>query len=250
MPLSPPAPAASDWHCHLLPGLDDGPRETAEALEMARLLQSAGHREVYCTPHCIKGSFETTPEQVRGAVAELQSALDAEGIDLKLHPGMEYYLDEFFPSVLDDPLLLGETNLLLVEAPSQADPEMLREHLFAVVRRGLVPLFAHPERYAFFALPEERRGFWAKVRTTLPSFLNLPSGPREEHEAHSRGLQLLTDLAAMGCRFQGNLGSFTGFYGEVVQRQARLIQRAGFYALYGSDGHSPRQLRAVLQTVP
>lgn len=38
-----------DTHCHLLPGLDDGPREREESLLLAERLESVGVRRVVCT---------------------------------------------------------------------------------------------------------------------------------------------------------------------------------------------------------
>ena len=149
----------TDYHCHLLPGLDDGSASVAESLEMARLLAEAGFAEVYCTPHCMKGVYDTTPQAVRAGVAELQRAVDLAGIALRLQPGMEYYLDEYFPAALEKPVPLGETGMLLVEAPSQAHPELVQENIFLAVRQGFTPLFAHPERCDFLAAaaPRKRR---------------------------------------------------------------------------------------------
>jgi len=40
-----------DTHCHLLAGVDDGPRTDAEALRLARKLVAEGVTTVLCTPH-------------------------------------------------------------------------------------------------------------------------------------------------------------------------------------------------------
>ena len=49
-----------DFHCHILPGLDDGPAHIDESVAMAAALRDAGFRTIYCTPHLIKGCFERT----------------------------------------------------------------------------------------------------------------------------------------------------------------------------------------------
>ncbi len=166
----------TDYHCHLLPGLDDGSASLEESLKMAEALAEAGFKEVYCTPHCMRGVYDTTPADVRKGVVELQKAADGEGIALKLHPGMEYYLDEYFPEHLEDPVPLGETGMLLVEAPSQVNPDLVRENLFLVVRKGFTPLFAHPERYDFLAPAQSRdeipffqkiKGMFSRVGASL-----------------------------------------------------------------------------------
>ena len=52
-----------------------------------------------------------------------------------------------------------------------------------------------------------------------------------------------SSLSDLGCLFQGNLGSFAGQYGSAVQKRAEMLQAAGRYFCYGTDGHSPRSLR-------
>jgi protein-tyrosine phosphatase len=75
-----------DFHCHILPGLDDGPKTIEESIEMAEALQNAGFTAVYCTPHLIKGAYEADNEAVRTAAAVLQKRLNNENIGLELFP--------------------------------------------------------------------------------------------------------------------------------------------------------------------
>lgn len=222
-----------DYHCHLLPSLDDGARDLAESLEMARILAAHGFRQVCCTPHCIRGSYDTTPTQVREAVVRLQAVLGREGIDLRLQPGMEYYLDEYFPD-LDALQPLGDSRLILVEAPSQGDMAVISEGIFRIARQGLTPLFAHPERFAQLA-PPGTAGLFNKVWTRFAT-----------PDAKITAQNSLNMLKEMGCLFQGNLGSFSGVYGRQVASRARAMLDHGLYACLGSDGHRPDMLRNCL----
>ncbi|ALC17052.1 Tyrosine-protein phosphatase YwqE [Desulfuromonas soudanensis] len=233
----------NDWHCHLLPGLDDGARSLDEALLMARQLAGAGFTEVYCTPHCIRGTYDNTPQTVRRGVLELQSALDGEDIPLRLHPGMEYYLDEYFPEALDDPQPLGGTSLLLVEAPSRAEPALVRENIHRAVRCGFTPLLAHPERTLFFDQAPPGDLSWTRIGRALRFFSPPPSPVATELSPDSE----LGYLRDMGCLFQGNLGSFAGVYGARVRRRAAALHGSGIYHCFGSDGHSPDSLEKVLE---
>lgn len=221
----------TDFHCHLLPALDDGARSVEESLEMARLLVAAGFREICCTPHCLKGMYETTPEQVRAGVARLQSEVERRRIPLKLHPGMEYCLDEFFAAELDRLLPLGDTRLVLVEAPLQADPLLVKECVFLLRRRQYVPLIAHPERSPLFRTGPEPTA----IQRVLVRLGTQGSKPKTRDS-------LLGELRTMGALFQGNLGSFSGFYGAGVRRQAEALRQAGFYHCYGTDAHRAEQV--------
>ena len=225
-----------DWHCHLLPGIDDGAPDLEESLAMARTLVAAGYRQVCCTPHCMHGVYGNDRQSVLQAVAALQRELDAAGIALHLLAGMEYYLDEFFPEQLADPLPLGSTRLLLVEPPSRAHPEVVRENLFRIVRKGLIPLLAHPERLAALVWedPKPAAGFWSR----LTGGFTTSRSPAPAFD--------LRDLRALGCQFQGNLGSLGGYYGTEVKARAQSLLQAGFYHRFGTDGHHQRGLTQIL----
>ena len=147
-----------DFHCHILPGLDDGAQNIEESLEMARILADAGFSEVYCTPHLIKGLYNNSPEIVINAVNELQKALAQENIALTLHAGMEYYIDEYLPSFLDKEFPTFEAAPhLLVEAPMHnANIDYIKDVIYQIVRKGFVPVLAHPERYTFLEQDVQR----------------------------------------------------------------------------------------------
>lgn len=234
-----------DYHCHILPGLDDGPATLSESLEMARALAAAGFATVCCTPHRIRGVYETTPAQVRAATRQLQGALDEAGIPLNLVPGGEYYLDEFLLEQLAEPLLLPG-NLLLVEVSSRAHAQFLTETLYQVIRMGLTPLIAHPERCALFASESTAQpAVVQKLAGLFGSAFNVKHKTRVSERADTAPL---ASLRAMGCKFQGNLGSFAGLYGERVRRQAEGFRASGLYTHYGSDLHTIRHKDILTMT--
>ncbi|BCR05398.1 phosphoesterase [Desulfuromonas versatilis] len=228
-----------DFHCHILPGIDDGPGSASESLKIARTLELAGFAEVYCTPHCIKGVWENTPAIVRRAVRDLQVLLDEAGILLKLRPGMEYYLDEFFPQFLTDPQTLGDSDYILVESPSRGIPDLIKENIFAAIRAGLKPVLAHPERHAMFAPQKEGSGVLFRVKRLLTRHRPV--------DAHYPAKPLLFALSDMGCCFQGNLGSFAGRYGKDVQQVGKQLLALGMYTHFGSDAHQPAGLSSMLE---
>jgi protein-tyrosine phosphatase len=200
-----------DIHCHLLPGLDDGPADEAEALEMARILSSAGFTEVYCTPHLLRGAYHNPPAKISAAVANLQNAVDKEQIPLRLHAGAEYYLDEFLPSYLEDPLTIGDS-LLLVEASYQVAPDFLFDSIFKIVQKKFTPILAHPERC---------------------NILDPEKDP-------------VAKLKAMGCLFQQNIGSFAGIYGEKVRLRALSYLEKGICGHIATDAHQSPHLEQWL----
>lgn len=243
-----------DFHSHILPGLDDGAKSLDESTEIASILVGSGFSEVYCTPHMIKGGFDNEPCNVRKAVIELKAVLTEAGISITLHPGAEYFLDEFLPGHLINPLPLDESSFFLVEAPMNADFDFIKECIYKIVRSGFVPLLAHPERYVFFdyELRNNGRGrFQPAAETTrnvITDFLSKFSGDygAEQLRMGTQSSKLKT-IIDMGCKFQGNIGSFAGIYGEKVRRRGIKFLQSGLYALLGTDAHSPRNLEKMIK---
>ena len=143
-----------DHHCHLLPRLDDGSSDPQESLAMARILAAFGFSAVHCTPHRIKGCYENDPAKVLQATRNLQREVHEAGIDLRLVPSTEHYLDEFLLDELPGAMTTGKARHLLVEAPFTAGAELLPPMVTGLVSRGMVPLIAHPERCSAFEIRE------------------------------------------------------------------------------------------------
>lgn len=233
-----------DYHCHILPGIDDGSTSMEESLAMARSLREAGYTTVHCTPHLIKGSFETDNAVVRKLVAALQAKIYSERIDLRLLPGREYFLDEFLPGYLKDPLPLGETRYILVEIPSYVPEDFVKESCYRIIHSGYTPLIAHPERCRLLEPIKDddrnRISFWGSLMNSKLTLGRQSASTRRSKTQNSelKASALLDYLQEIGCGFQGNLGSFTGLYGKSVRRSADRLRKLGVYSHFGTDLHS------------
>ncbi|MDD2335753.1 MAG: phosphoesterase [Geobacteraceae bacterium] len=242
----------SDWHCHILPGLDDGAKDLPESLAIAEVLVESGFSEVHCTPHSISGAYEASPVRIRQATLELQEAMDKAGIPLRVFAGSEYYCDEFLPARLDDPLPLGNSNMILMEAPLQASPSLLSSIAYQVSLSGYTPLFAHPERCALLTTEKKSPSAASSILGSVIRFANARFTTRGyglnlEPQTSNLAPDLSSLLRSMGCHFQGNLGSFAGIYGERVRKTAIKNLQNGFYDYLGSDAHASRGLASWLQ---
>jgi protein-tyrosine phosphatase len=236
-----------DWHSHILPGIDDGPAEMEQSVAMASALSAAGFTTVYCTPHLMRGCYEAGNNEIRRSIARLQERLDSKNIPLTLLPGREYCLDEYLLDALADPLTLGNSRLVLVEIPAHLTAVMVRQLLYEVVRFGFTPVIAHPERCQLLEPVVRRTG----NGSVLDAFKSLLTGGRnggmEIDPPNTTGNSLLDYLRDLGCGFQGNLGSFSGFYGRRVKVAAETLRSMGIYDRYGSDLHAPEQAEVILK---
>ena len=249
-----------DWHSHILPGVDDGPTDIEQSVALADALAAGGFTEVYCTPHLMRGCHEAGNDEVRWSMARLQERLDTGGIPITLRGGREYCLDEYLREALEDPLPLGDSRQILVELLPHSTADMVRRLLYDVVRAGFTPVIAHPERSSLLASPSPRNGnggILGSLRHLFPgrgngNTVHGPGGNGHGERAQESATEnpLLGYLRDLGCSFQGNLGSFTGFYGDPVKRAAESMRAAGVYDRYGSDLHTVEQANIVLSNQP
>jgi protein-tyrosine phosphatase len=136
-----------DLHSHLLPGVDDGSRSVAQSVGVLRELSGAGVTDLACTPHLLASNVVAGwPPNYEAAWSELVPAAPA---GVTLHRGAEVMLDRPIPSaVADRHVTIAGSRYLLVEFNRMVPAEIVARALAEVVRLGLVPILAHPERYS------------------------------------------------------------------------------------------------------
>jgi protein-tyrosine phosphatase len=164
-----------DLHSHILPDVDDGVRSDEEALAFARVAVEDGIRTVVATPHCNEGSWFNDREAVLSGVERLRALLAREEIPLQIEPGAEVRLcPELVERVRDGraPTLGDNGKTLLLELSLSQYPVGLEQLVFQLKLAGIEPLFAHPERIAYFQ--DDLRRYEEVVR--LGAFGQLTSG--------------------------------------------------------------------------
>ena len=195
-----------DLHCHLLPGIDDGPKDIATTLEMARIAVGDGIGTIFCTPHIYPGLYENFQTDIVRRVDQLRMILQRENIPLRLSYGADTHL---VPEVLDGLKAgriptLGGSRYLLLEPSHNVRPPRFTESVFALIGAGYVPVITHPERLT-----------WAAVH--MPDFFA---------------------LARAGAWMQITGGALLGRFGPSVQRLADRFVGEGWTAVLASDAHT------------
>lgn len=193
-----------DLHCHVLPGIDDGPEMIDGSLAMARAAAAAGTRTLVATPH-VSWRYPNDADTIARLVDEVNTRLAAESATLEVLPGAELAMTR----ILDiDPaelprLSLGGGSWLLVEPPFTAVATGLDIVVFDLQRQGHRVLLAHPERCP--ALHRDPRILGSLVRAGV-----------------------LTSITA---------GSLIGKFGDTVRRFALQLVQDELVHNVASDAH-------------
>jgi protein-tyrosine phosphatase len=140
-----------DIHCHILPGLDDGPANLDFSLAMARAAVEAGTQLIVATPH-IRADFDVDPNEIETRVDLFNDRLQRERLPLRVLPGAE--IGWATATELDDALLaklsLGSGGRVLLESPYGRKPVDVEGIIAGLAERGFQTVLAHPERCPLF----------------------------------------------------------------------------------------------------
>jgi protein-tyrosine phosphatase len=201
-----------DVHCHILPGLDDGPESIEESVAMAESAITDGITHVVATPHCSNEyPFDF------GRVQRLRERLQSEiGDRLKLATGCDFHLNpENIEALRTDPsrFCINQHEYLLVEFNEISIPPSMDDTLHALQLKGLRPIITHPERNAILRRQPERLAKWARL----------------------------------GCFVQVTAGSLTGTFGPRAQEDSLCWIAQGVVHIVASDAHNTRRRPLRLQ---
>ncbi len=200
-----------DYHCHLLPGVDDGVQELSESLSILEEWEELGVKEVWLTPHIME-DIPNRPEGLKEIFGQLKAAYSG-GIDL--HLAAEHMMDGPFSSILAEgqEMPFGrDGDRLLVETSYYTPPMNMTEIIDRVKKKGYEPILAHPERYQYMGKEDYKR--WK-----------------------SNGVLL-----------QLNVPSLVGAYGPEVLSKAEWLLKENMYDFCGSDTHSINQVHYFLNS--
>lgn len=212
-----------DIHHHCIPGVDDGPRDLPEAVDLCRMALDDGVTTIVATPHVLRGPWQNTSRiELRQRLDELRDAL---GDSPELLLGSEYYFDFEMNERLQSGegiIPLAESRYILIEFAAHAVPPLVDQPLYRALLEGWQPIVAHPERNIVFQKKPE----------------------------------LLRLLVARGVRMQVTAGSVLGDFGPEARRASLQWLKEGLVHFVASDAHNRekrpprmREARAVISRI-
>ena len=196
-----------DLHCHILPGIDDGPAILAESLAMARQAVADGIHTIVATPHALGGGHPNPPARICEEVKKFQEALNSKAIPLTILPGCEVHnCPDMADRIADGQasFLNKQKKHILIEFPFKDISKAYGDELAKLIKMGITPVLGHPERN--------------------PATYKKP--------------KMLLEFITMGCLIQMNSTSITGGFGPLILENAKRLLQYRMIHLIASDAHS------------
>lgn len=198
-----------DLHCHILPFVDDGAENAAVACAMAMHCLRSGVDVVVATPHSnLFGARDNfAGRSYEECLGMFRALLRQHRIPLTVLPGAELFAHSSNLGQLLDAkkvVTLNRSRYLLTEFNFHSHPDAISTSLERIIRRGYVPVIAHPERYT--AVQED--------------------------------LQLVAEWFSLGCIIQLNKGSLLGRLGRSAQLCSANLLHSGLAHVIASDAHN------------
>ena len=200
-----------DLHCHLLPGIDDGPKTTDAALALCRRAVDNGILRAVTTPHIIPGRYDNDKASITNVWQELKQELAAADIPLELGMAAEVRLDPHVMEMIkaDRVPFLGEYDgspVLLLEFPHTHIPPGSTEFVKWLLKEGICPMIAHPER----------------------------NGDVIDN------LKKIEPFVKAGCLLQITAASLEGVFGPEEKKRGIQMLKKGWVTIIASDAHNLR----------
>jgi protein-tyrosine phosphatase len=214
-------PAFIDLHCHLLPGLDDGPAAVEQSLAMAETALAEGIETIVATPHQLGNHAGNSAAAIRLAVGQFQELLDRRGVPLRVLPGADVRIEPDLRGKIrrDEVLTLADRRRhVLLELPHEVYIP-LEPLLAELAAEGMTGILSHPER---------NRGIMGRPEVLRP-------------------------LVEHGCLMQLTAESITGGFGSRIGNFAQSLVRQGLVHFIATDAHGidsrPPLLRKAFEIV-
>ena len=206
-----------DFHNHVLPNVDDGPKTINESLDMLKTAYSQGISEVVNTIHFQHPKMHDKNVNIdflKDKVNLLNQKLRDEKINIKIHLAAEVFYLPNLSEISSNPLLtIGNGKYMLVEFTNNIYPNDYEKIFFDLQMKDISPIIAHPERYRFI----------------------------------QNNVDILEDWIKKGFIIQIDAGSLLGYFDKKTKKIAELIVEKSYFHLVGSDAHNNKKRNFCLQ---
>ena len=202
-----------DIHSHILPGIDDGPKDIEETAQMLSIAIDEGITEMIATSHGEAGYGKEQAERYLEAYTKTKEYIKEHNLPIQVYFGNELYYGDGIIEALrkGEVLTLNGTHYVLVEFPVFESYSYIERGLRELQKIGCWPILAHVERY--------------------PSL---------------RELKKVRALVEQGVYIQVNAGTILGKSGMNAKLFCRKLMRENLIHIVATDAHGSLHRRPMI----
>ncbi len=138
----------TDYHCHILPGMDDGAYDAETALAMIGMMKEQGVERIIATPHFYAHEERSLTEYLlrrEDAFDCIADAAEVQNIVLGAEVAVEHGISKIHGI---EQLAVEDTDMILLELPFRDFEDWMSEEINAIAsEHGLRIVLAHVHRY-------------------------------------------------------------------------------------------------------
>lgn len=201
-----------DIHAHILPQVDDGPKDWQDTIDLLKQGIADGIQGVVCTSHVLnqlddklEGTFLLKFDQLKEQIKKHDLKIDV-WLGSEIHSHSEFRRESKVATIN------GLGKYMLIEFPMGDIPVDAGKIFFDLSITGTTPILAHPERNV--------------------GFLNNP--------------EQLFEFVQRGILMQMNASSLTGRFGKEVKKLAYTMMELDWVHFVASDCHNTQNRPMIL----
>ncbi|MBI65755.1 MAG: hypothetical protein CMG64_05640 [Candidatus Marinimicrobia bacterium] len=200
-----------DFHNHVLPDVDDGPKSIEESIEMLKFASGQGIKKIVNTVHFQHPKMNDRNveyDYLKQKINDLEKIIANESLDLEILLSAEVFYLPNLVDISDNPITtIGNKNYMLIEFLANIFPTGYEQEFFKLQQNEITPIVAHPERYKFV----------------------------------QNDISILNDWKNRGYVIQIDAGSILGFFGKNVKNFSLEMIENGYIHIIGSDAHNNKK---------
>ena len=191
-----------DIHSHILPGIDDGAKNIEDSLKLIEEMYKLGFNKMIATPHTYPGLYNNSNQNI---IESYNLIFDKIKNEYDIGYASEYMCDDsIYQRIENNSLLTFKGKHVLIEMSFMAMYNNFYDLVFKLKLNKYQPILAHPERYLYIG---DNFNEFRKIKK-------------------------------YGCKFQLNLLSITGHYGNQVLKISEKLLEENLIDFVGSDIHN------------
>ena len=139
----------TEYHCHILPGIDDGSDSVDTSLKMVEMMKAQGVERIVATPHFYAHREKSIDDYLKKRTRAYDELMSRFSGSIDFHLGAEVAIEHGISELPGiEKLAITGTRIILLELPYRAYEKWMSEEIYNIAAEyKLKVMLAHVHRY-------------------------------------------------------------------------------------------------------